>query len=255
MTTRFDAIIIGTGQAGPSLAGKLDAAGRAAGAQTENMKVAVLERHLVGGTCVNAGCIPTKALVASAPAAHMARRGADFGVVVDGEVSVDMPRVKARIKKISGHSSQGLTGWLEGMDNATLYHGHGRFESPTTVRVGDDVLEADKIFVNVGGRPFVPDMPRDSGRRVLIGKMPMKRVGRARERSETQGFIKILVDADSEQILGAAILGINGDEAIHCLLDVMYAQAPYTTVSRAVHIHPTVAELLPTVLQDLKPLE
>ncbi len=83
----------------------------------------------------------------------------------------------------------------------------------------------------------------------------MKHVGRARERSETQGFIKILVDADSEQILGAAILGVNGDEAIHCLLDVMYAQAPYTTVSRAVHIHPAVAELLPTVLQGLKPLE
>ncbi len=94
-----------------------------------------------------------------------------------------------------------------------------------------------------------------SGRRVLAGTRLMKHVGRARERSETDGFIKILVDADSEQILGAAILGVNGDEAIHCLLDVMYAKAPYTAVSRAVHIHPTVAELLPTVLQSLKPLE
>ena len=96
---------------------------------------------------------------------------------------------------------------------------------------------------------------RDSGRNVLIGKRLMKHVGRAKERSETDGFIKVMVDADSKEILGAAILGINGDEVVHCLLDVMYAKAPYTVIARAVHVHPTVAELLPTVLQDLKPLE
>ncbi|MFP6643842.1 MAG: hypothetical protein VCF24_09835 [Candidatus Latescibacterota bacterium] len=93
---------------------------------------------------------------------------------------------------------------------------------------------------------------RESGRRVLIGKRMMTRVGHARERSETDGFIKILVDADSEQIL-AAILGIGGDEVVHTLLTAMYAKLPYTVVSRAVHIHPTVAELTPTVLQDLEP--
>lgn len=96
---------------------------------------------------------------------------------------------------------------------------------------------------------------RASGCKALVGKRMMARVGRARERSETQGFIKILVDAENDQILGAAILGINGDEAVHCLLDVMYAKAPYTVISRAVHIHPTVSELIPTVLQGLQPLE
>jgi pyruvate/2-oxoglutarate dehydrogenase complex dihydrolipoamide dehydrogenase (E3) component len=94
---------------------------------------------------------------------------------------------------------------------------------------------------------------RASGRRALIGTRPMTRVGRAVEKGETQGFMKVLVDADSKEILGAAILGVGGDEAVHCILDVMYAKAPYTTIQRAVHIHPTVSELIPTVLGDLKP--
>ncbi len=456
--TRYDAIIIGTGQAGPSLAGRFDAAG---------MKVAIIERDKVGGSCVNVGCIPTKALVASARAAHMARRGSDFGVVIDGPIRVDMPRVKARMKKISGQSSTGVTNWLEGLENVDLIRGHAQFQSPNSVEVNGQVLEADSIYVNVGARAFVPDLPgldeidyltsssmmevdflpkhlviiggsyiglefgqmyrrfgsevtiiergdrliprddpdvsaavlqfleregitvrlnaecletrktpdgvavqvdcsqdpsdvegshlllavgrvpntdslnlpaagvsstsrgfievndelktnvpgiwalgdcngqgafthtayndfeivaanrldddprrvsdrilcyglytdpplgrigmteqqaRDSGRNVLMGKRPMKHVGRAKERSETDGFIKILVDADSEEILGAAILGINGDEVVHGLLDVMYAKMPYTVISRAVHIHPTVSELVPTTLQSLKPL-
>ena len=96
---------------------------------------------------------------------------------------------------------------------------------------------------------------RASGRRALVGKRMMTRVGRAREFGETRGFIKIIVDADTEEILGAAILGLHGDEAIHCLLDTMYARKPYTVISRAVHIHPTVAELIPTVLQEMVPLE
>ncbi|MGI9534287.1 MAG: pyruvate/2-oxoglutarate dehydrogenase complex dihydrolipoamide dehydrogenase, partial [Thermodesulfobacteriota bacterium] len=96
---------------------------------------------------------------------------------------------------------------------------------------------------------------RESGRKALIGKRIMSRVGRARERSETQGFIKVIVDADTKEILGAAILGIEGDEAVHCLIDVMYANAPYTVIERAVHIHPTVSELIPTVLQNLEPFE
>lgn len=464
-TTHYDAIIIGTGQAGPSLAARFDAAG---------LKVAVIERHKIGGSCVNAGCIPTKALVASARAAYMARRAADFGIVVDGEVRADMPAVKARMREISGGSNRGVTTWLEGMENVTLVRGHARFEGPGVVRVDDELLRAEKIFLNVGTRARVPEMeglggvphltstdlleleelpehlivvggsyiglefaqmyrrfgsrvtviemgprligrddedvsdavreilegegidvrlnaeclgfrradegeggpggkiaaqvdcaegepevigshlllavgripntddlglekigvtlgrrghievddalrtgaegvwalgdcngrgafthtsyndyeivaanlfdddPRRvsdrilcyglytdpplgrvgmterealaSGRRVLVGKRPMTQVGRAKEFSETRGFIKILVDADSKEILGAAILGLSGDEAVHCLLDVMYAKAPYTTISRAVHIHPTVTELVPTTLQNLKPL-
>ena len=456
---KYDAIIIGTGQCGPALAGRMD---------REGLRVAIVERKLIGGTCVNVGCIPTKALVASARAAHMARRGPDFGVQLDGPVRVDMKRVKARMKEISGQSNRGLTSWIEGMENVTLYRGHAQLESANQVRINGDLIEADKVFLNVGARALVPDMPgvdgvdyltntsmmevdflpphliivggsyiglefgqmyrrfgaevtvvqrgphlinredeevsetvreileaegvnirtgaecmrveaqgedvsinvdcqkgdpgivgshlllavgrvpntddigldkagvqvdrrgfivvddqlrtnvpgiwalgdcngkgafthtsyndyeiaaanlldddprrvsdrilcyglfidpplgrvgmtekqaRESGRRVLVGKRDMANVGRARERSETAGFIKILVDADSLEILGAAILGIGGDEVVHILLTAMYAKAPYTTISRAVHIHPTVAELLPTVLQDLKPLE
>ena len=459
MTTKYDAIIIGTGQSGPSLADRMD---------SENLKVAVIERHLYGGTCVNVGCIPTKTLVASARAAYMARRGAEFGVVIDGGVKVDMKRVKARKDEMVGQSRGGLTNWLESMENVTLYREHGRFESPNTVRVNGQLLEAEKIVINVGGRAFAPNIPglnevdyltnssimevdflpehliiiggsyiglefaqmyrrfgstvtvlqrgprlisrededvsetikeilenegvnvhantqvdrlekrgnnlvvsvnsegapmevtgthlllaagrrpntddlglekagvevndrgfiavddqlstnvpgiwaigdcngrgafthtsyndfeiiaanlfdndprrvsdrilcyglfidpplgrvgmteaqvRESGRNVLVGKRMMTQVGRARERSETDGFIKIFVDADTREILGAAILGINGDEVVHSLLDVMYAKAPYTVIQRAVHIHPTVAELVPTVLGELEPLD
>ncbi len=459
MAEKFDAIVIGTGQAGPSLATRM---------AREGMKTAIIERKLFGGTCVNVGCIPTKTLVASARAAHMARRGEEFGVSVGGAVRVDMKRVKERKDGVVLQSNQGVTNWLRGTDNLTVYEGHGRFESPRTVRVGDALLEADTIVLNVGGRAFVPEMPglddvdymtnssvmdvdflpehlvvvggsyiglefaqmyrrfgsrvtvvergdrliarddddvsdtvreimeaegidirlnadcigfkkhkdgvavsadcasgvddiigshvlmavgrkpntddlgldkagietdergfipvddqlrtnvdgifaigdvngkgafthtayndyeilaanmfdndprrvsdritayglfidpplgrvglterevRDSGRKALVGKMMMARVGRARERSETQGFMKVLVDAESKHILGAAILGIGGDEIVQSLLDIMYADAPYTVIQRAVHIHPTVAELIPTLLGDLKPLE
>ena len=459
MSQRYDAIILGTGQAGPPLAGRLDAAGQ---------RVAIVERHQVGGSCVNFGCIPTKALVASARAAHMARRAADFGVLVDGPVRVDMARVKARMQRISGESNRGVTKWLEGMEHVDLIHGHARFAGEHRVEVDGRVLEAERIFVNVGARARVPELPgldevdyltssgaleldavprhlvviggsyiglelgqvyrrfgadvtivemgdrligrddpdvseavrdfleregidvrlgaecvrvgasgddvavqvdcadgapevvgshlllavgrvpntdslgleaagvetdergfiqvddelrtnvpgiwalgdcngrgafthtsyndfeivaanlldddprrvsdrilcyglytdpplgrigmteqeaRASGRKVLVGKRPMEQVGRAKERSETDGFIKVLVDADSQEVLGAAILGIRGDEVVHSLLNVMYARAPYTVVSRAVHIHPTVTELVPTTLQKLRPLE
>jgi pyruvate/2-oxoglutarate dehydrogenase complex dihydrolipoamide dehydrogenase (E3) component len=147
---KFDAIIIGTGQAGPALAARM---------HDEGMRVAVIERKSIGGTCVNVGCTPTKALVASARAAHMARRASDFGVVLDGEVSVDMKRVKARMKEIVGQSTAGLTNWLGGMDNVTFIQGHGRLESANTVVVGERLLQADKIFLNVGARARVPDMP------------------------------------------------------------------------------------------------
>ncbi len=459
MVARFDALVIGTGQSGPSLADRMN---------REGLEVAVVERKQIGGTCVNVGCIPTKTLVASARAAYVARRAADFGVRIEGSIQVDMPRVQARMKQVSGESNRGVTQWLEGMENVTLYRGHARFEGEHTVRVNGDSIQADRIFINVGARARVPQLPgldevpyltnssmmevdflpehliiiggsyiglefaqmyrrfgsrvtvvemgprliarddqdvsdtireilefegvefrleaecirverrggsiaigvdceagepevlgshlllavgrvpntedlglehakvqvdergfivvddqlrtnapgiwalgdcngrgafthtsyndyeivaanlfdddprrvsdripcyglfvdpplgrvgmterqaRETGRRVLIGKRPMSRVGRARERSETDGFIKILVDADTREILGAAILGINGDEVVHTLLPVMYAKAPYTLISRAVHIHPTVAELLPTVLQDLRPLD
>ncbi len=150
MTREYDAIIIGTGQSGPPLAGRFDREGR---------KVAVIERHKIGGSCVNVGCIPTKTLVASARTAHVARRAADYGIVVEGEVRADMKQVKARMREISGQSNRGVTRWLEGMDNVTLYRGHARLEGPDTVRVGDELLRAGKIFLNVGARARVPDMP------------------------------------------------------------------------------------------------
>jgi pyruvate/2-oxoglutarate dehydrogenase complex dihydrolipoamide dehydrogenase (E3) component len=457
MAERYDAIVIGTGQAGPALAVRLAGAG---------WRVAIVERHRFGGTCVNTGCIPTKTLIASAYAAQHARRAADYGVDA-GPVSVDMKRVKARKDAVAGASSSGVESWLRATPNVTVINGHARFESATAVRVGDRVLEADKIFVNVGGRALVPPMPgltdapyftnssimdvdflpphllivggsyiglefaqmyrrfgarvtvvemqpriigredaevsegvaailaaegitietgakciavarggdeivldldcdegkrsvrgshlllavgrmpntddlgldragvakdargyilvddalrtsvpgifalgecngrgafthtayndyeivadnllsdagrgvrdrinayalfvdpplarvgmsddeiRKSGRRALVGKRAMTRVGRAVEKGETQGFMKIAVDADTKEVLGAAILGVGGDEAIHCVLDVMYAKAPYTAMRRMMHIHPTVAELLPTLLGEMQPL-
>ncbi|WP_407686576.1 FAD-containing oxidoreductase [Mycobacterium sp. HUMS_1102779] len=455
MTERFDAIVVGAGQAGPPLAGRLTAAGQ---------RVAVVERKFVGGTCVNTGCIPTKTLVASARAAQVARRGAEYGIVT-GPVRVDMAKVKARKDEIMLADRHGVESWLAGMDGCTFVRGHARFVDPHTLRVGDDLLRGERIFLNVGGRAVVPDIPglsgvdyltnvsiieldtlpthlvimggsyialefaqmyrrfgsrvtvvergprlasrededvsaailgilenegvevllnaddvritnsdngfdltprpgaapvagthlllavgrrpntddlgleaagvqtddrgyvvvddglktsvdhiwamgdcngrgafthtsyndfeivaanlldddprrvsdristyalyidpplgragmtvaqvRASGRRAMVGTRPMTRVGRAVEKGETQGFMKIVVDADTEEILGAAILGVGGDEAIHAILDVMSAGAPYTTLSRTVHIHPTVSELVPTMLQELSPL-
>ncbi len=457
MATKYDAIIIGTGQSGPSLAAKLAGAG---------MKVAIVERKLFGGTCVNTGCIPTKTLVASARAAYMARRAADFGVMIDGSITVDMKKVKARKDGVVLRSNQGVENWLKNTQNLKVYEDHARFQGPHSLSVNGDLLEAGNIFINVGARALVPpgfesvdyltnstmmevdfvpqhlivvggsyiglefaqmyrrfgsevtiiqrgsrlinhedpdvsdaikevlekeginihlnaecvggekrgdkiavkldcdigarevtgshlllavgrrpntddlgldkagievdergyitvddqlrtnvpgvwalgdcngkgafthtsyndyeivaanlldkdprrvsdriltyglfiDPPlgragmtearvRQSGRKALIGKRPMTRVARAVEKSETQGFMKILVDKETKEILGAAILGIEGDEIIHSILDVMYAKAPYTVIQRAMHIHPTVTELIPTMLGELKPLE
>jgi pyruvate/2-oxoglutarate dehydrogenase complex dihydrolipoamide dehydrogenase (E3) component len=453
--TTFDAVIIGTGQAGPSLAARLAGAGK---------KVAVIERKDFGGTCVNNGCIPTKTLVASAYAARMARRAADFGVVIGGPVSVDMKAVKKRKDEISGASRRGVESWLKSLENCTVYQGHARFCSPHEVEVNGERLHAAQIFINVGGRARVPDLPglgeipyltnasmmdvdflprhlvvlggsyiglefgqmyrrfgsevtivehgprlvpredeevsmlvrglleregvrvlcgsppvragrrgdgvaltlasgaeaagshllvaigrepnthdlgldkagvetdpygyirvdeqcrtsvphiwalgdcngrgafthtsyneyeivaanlldgdfrrvtdriaayalyidpplgrcgmnrtqaRQSGKRVLVGHRPMTRVARAVEKGEADGFMEILVDADSRQILGATVFGPGGDEAIHVVLDLMYARAPYTVMQRAMHIHPTVSELLPTILGELRPL-
>ena len=150
MTEKFDAVIIGTGQAGPSLAQRMTQAG---------MKTAIIERKLFGGTCVNVGCIPTKALVASARAAHMARRGSEFGVAIEGPITVDMKRVKARKDAIVKQSNDGVTSWLKTMENLTVYEGHGRMESANSIRVNGDLLEAEKVILNVGGRAIVPDMP------------------------------------------------------------------------------------------------
>ena len=146
----FDAIIIGTGQAGPSLAARFSAAGKT---------VAIVERDKFGGTCVNTGCTPTKAMIASAYAAHVARRGAEYGFSVNGDVRVDMKRVKARKDAISGRSSKGVEEWLRGLENCTVIQGHARFQSLHTVVVNDEVIDADKIYINVGGRASVPEMP------------------------------------------------------------------------------------------------
>ena len=460
-TTHYDAIVIGTGQSGPALAARLAKEGR---------KTAILERKRFGGTCVNVGCVPTKALVASARAAYIARRAADFGVVIDGAVSVDMARIKARKDAIVKHSTEGVENWLVNTRNLAVIRGHGRFMSAKSIAVNDDVLSADQIFINVGGRATVPPLPgladvpyltnstmmdvdflpehllviggsyiglefaqiyrrfgsrvtvfehgpriisredeplsaavhailvgegidircnatnlavakgpdtesvvmsfgepasrqeivgshlllavgrvpntddlgldragiatdargfivvddklqtnvpgvwalgdangrgafthtsyndfeivaanlfdndtrrvsdripvyalfidpplariglnerevRARGRPALVAKMPMARVGRARERSETQGYMQVWVDAESKKILGASLLGIEADEVIHCLLDVMSAGAPYTVIQRTMHIHPTVSELIPTLFGLLRPMD
>lgn len=455
----FDAIIIGAGQAGPSLAGRLTAAG---------MAVALVERKLFGGTCVNTGCTPTKTMVASAYAAHLARRAADFGVLLEGPVRVDMKRVKARADAVVADSRSGVEQYLRGMAGCTVVEGHARFEGPDRVRVGEELLTAPRIFVNVGGRASVPDMPgvkevpflnnrsmleldylpehlivvggsyvglefaqmyrrfgaevtvvemaprliaredeeiseaireilegegvnvrtgaecirlaphargvevgvnceegepaevgshvllavgrrpntddlgleaagverdargyikvddalatnipgiwalgdcngrgafthtayndfeivaanlldgghrrvsdrvpayalyvdpplgragmteaqaRATGRPLLVGSRPMTRVSRAVEKGETQGLMKVVVDAETRRILGAAILGTGGDEAIHGVLDIMNADVPYDVLERAVAIHPTVSELIPTMLGDLRPAD
>lgn len=457
MATQFDAIVIGTGQAGPALATRLAGTG---------MKVAIVERKLFGGTCVNNGCIPTKTLVASARVAYMTKRAAEFGIAIQGAVTTDMEAVKARKDAVVRKSNSGVEGWLKNTKNLTVIEGHAKFLAPHTVGVNGASLEADKIFINVGGRALVPsgfdtvpyltnssmmevdflpehlivaggsyiglefaqmyrrfgskvtviqrgprlierededvsaavktildnegieiqlgaeclraeergdsivatigcaDGPREvrgshlllavgrqpntqdlgleragidtdergyikvddrlrtnvagvwalgdcngkgafthtayndyeivaanlldndprkvsdritayalyidppfgrvgmteaqvraSGRKALIGTRPMTRVGRAVEKSETQGFMKVLVDAATKEILGASILGIEGDEVIHSILDVMYAKQPYTVIQRAMHIHPTVSELVPTLLGELRPLE
>jgi pyruvate/2-oxoglutarate dehydrogenase complex dihydrolipoamide dehydrogenase (E3) component len=452
---QFDAIVIGAGQAGPSLANRLTKAGQ---------KVAVIERHLFGGTCVNTGCMPTKTLVASAYAVHLARRAADYGIDVK-DIRVDMPRVRARAHAVSTKARDGVESWLRSMPNCTVYHDHARFESPTVVRVGNEQLTAPQIFINVGGRAVVPNMPgidriryltntsilaldrvprhlvvvggsyvglefaqmfrrfgaevtviemsprliarededvsneirsileaegivvrtnakcislapdgdgvaahvdcvegppevvgsdvllavgrrpntddlglentgvaidergnikvddvlatnvpgiwalgdcngrgafthtayndyeiaaanlldgikwtlrdrilgyalyidpplgrvgmtetqaRAAGRPLLVGIRPMTRVGRAVEKGETKGFMKVIADAETRKILGASILGTSGDEAIHGILDIMNAGVTYDVLQRAVPIHPTVSELIPTVLGDMK---
>ena len=150
MNQSFDAIVIGAGQAGPSLAGRLTAAG---------MKVALIERHLFGGTCVNTGCMPTKTLVASAYAAHLARRSAEYGVAIESPITIDMKRVKARADAVSTNARMGVENWLRGMDGLTVVEGHARFEGPDVVRVGERRLNAPRIFINVGGRANVPDLP------------------------------------------------------------------------------------------------
>jgi len=150
MSKNYDAIIIGTGQAGPTLAKRLSGAG---------MSVAVIERHLFGGTCVNTGCIPTKAMVASAYAAHIARRGRDYGVIIDGDIRVDMKSVKARKDAISEGSRTGVEKMLRGLERCDVYTGHARFRAAHEVAVGDQILTADRIFINVGGRASVPSMP------------------------------------------------------------------------------------------------
>ncbi len=146
----YDAIVIGTGQSGPALAHRLTGAG---------MRVAIVERDRFGGTCVNTGCTPTKTLVASAYAAHLARRGGDFGVMIEGGVHVDMKKVKARKDYVAGLSNKGVERSLRANAGITVYQGHARLVSPSGVSVGGEVLSAPRIFINVGGRAFVPDIP------------------------------------------------------------------------------------------------
>src|SRR5918912_371962 len=150
MTIPYDALIIGTGQAGPTLAVRLAGAG---------MKVAIIERNLFGGTCVNTGCIPTKTLIASARAAHLARRAGEYGLTISGSIGFRMKRVKERKDAIVRRSNEGLETWLTSTENVTVYKGHARFEAPHQIRAGDQLIEAEKIFINVGGRVSIPPLP------------------------------------------------------------------------------------------------
>ena len=150
MNRRFDAIIIGAGQAGPPMAGRLTAAG---------LRVAVVERNLFGGTCVNTGCKPTKTLVASAYAAQLARRAAEYGVLLNGDVEIDAKAVALRQQSVSARSRADVEAQLRGMNGCTVFTEHARFRSAHVVAVGDEALEADRIFINVGGRAHVPVMP------------------------------------------------------------------------------------------------
>jgi pyruvate/2-oxoglutarate dehydrogenase complex dihydrolipoamide dehydrogenase (E3) component len=230
MKYEFDVIVIGTSQAGPFLAVRMANAGQ---------RVAIVERGRFGGTCVNTGCIPTKTLVASAYAVHMTRRAAEFGFEVTGPVRVDMKRVKARKDEITEKSRSGLESWLKNTPNCTVYHAHARFESPNKFQSGRNYLLHHRFSSTWEGA---------RGHTVHA---------RSREHAvsgESQGFMKVLVDADSKEILGATILGTGGDEAIHCVLDMMYARALYTVMQRAMHIHPTASELIPTILGELRPL-
>ena len=455
----YDAIVVGTGQSGPALARRLVAAG---------WKVAIIERKLFGGTCVNTGCTPTKTLIASAYAAHVMRRAADYGVGVEGTINVDMKAVKARKDAVVAPSRNGVERSLKTLQGCTVYQGHGRFVAEKKVAVNDAELSADRIFLNVGARATIPPIPgldqvpyltnssmmdidflpahlvilggsyiglefaqayrrfgsevtvielgprlcvrededvsravadflkdegidvrvdskvvslekqgnavavtvesagkssqivgthvlvaigrrpntddlgldragiatdahgyiqvddqlrtnvpgiwamgdcngrgafthtswndfeivaanlldndprrvsdritayalytdpplgragmteaevRKAGKPALIATLAMEDVSRAYEKGETKGFMKILVDRDSKRILGASFLGLSGDEVIHSVLDVMYDKAPYTVIQRAMHIHPTVSEFIPTMLGDLKPLQ
>src|SRR5437763_1390596 len=149
MATTYDAIVIGTGQAGPSLAVRLAGAG---------MKAAIIERKQFGGTCVNNGCIPTKTLVASARAAHVARHAGEYGVMIDGSITVDMKKVKERKDAVVHQSNEGLEKWLKGTEHLTVYQGHARFTGPRQIRVSDELLEANQIFINVGGRASTPPL-------------------------------------------------------------------------------------------------
>jgi pyruvate/2-oxoglutarate dehydrogenase complex dihydrolipoamide dehydrogenase (E3) component len=150
MSISYDAIIIGTGQAGPPLADRLTKSG---------MRVAIVERGKFGGTCVNTGCIPTKTMVASAYAAHLTRRASEYGVTVGGDICVDMKRVKARKDQVAGRSNQGIERSLGGMANCTVYRAHASFESPHEVRAANETLTAERIFINVGGRAVIPTIP------------------------------------------------------------------------------------------------
>ena len=147
MASRFDAIIIGTGQSGPALAHRFAKAGK---------RVAIVERKRFGGTCVNNGCIPTKSMIASARAAHVARRAADFGVVIESPIQVDMKAVKARKDAIVKVSNEGVEQALREAQAISVHTGHARFIGSRQVAVNGDVLEAEQIFINVGGRADVP---------------------------------------------------------------------------------------------------
>ena len=235
MGTRYDALIIGSGQAGPSLAVRLASAG---------MKFSLIEREHLGGTCVNDGCMPTKTLVASARAAYGAprRRLRREARRYRGLKRDSRSRPVRRVACDRGQRRDARS------VAANLLEGEHR---RTTDRIPAYALFTDPPLGRVG---MTAAQVRAAGRPALVGVMPMSRVGRAKERGETQGFMKVLVDAHTERILGAALLCIEGDEIVHSLLDVMAADASYQVIRRSVHIHPTVSELIPTLLGSLTPL-
>jgi pyruvate/2-oxoglutarate dehydrogenase complex dihydrolipoamide dehydrogenase (E3) component len=239
MTDTYDALIIGAGQAGPPLAERLTAAG---------MSVGLIERKLFGGTCVNTGCIPTKTLVASAYAAQLARRAMEYGVRSSMTNCIPARRASGRLAT-NGRGAFTHTSYNDfEIVAANLLSGERR-------RVSDRI-PAYALYIDppLGRAGMTEAQARATGRPLVVGRRPMTRVGRAIEKGETQGFMMAIADAETHHILGAAILGTGGDEAIHGILDAMNARIPYTVLQRAVPIHPTVSELIPTLLGEMKPI-
>jgi len=286
-SNRFDVLIIGAGQAGIPLAHALTKAGK---------RVALAEEKDLGGSCVNFGCTPTKAVIASARVARLARRGKEFGLKIP-TVEIDFPAVLERAKQILIESRTSLQKGFEKTDNPKLLHGSAHFDGRDTdafrMTVGDRLVVAEQVVLDTGTRSTIPpidyrillsqlagDGSRTTSARVVpyaiftdpelgrvgmtesealksreeikVARYEMKGNGKARELGETEGFIKVIIDTETNRILGAAVLAAEGAELIHLYVDMMNTDAPYTVIREAIHIHPTLAEAIQSAVKSFE---